>query len=97
LNNPEKKFQKKDVLNCIITFLEDITSDWDIEYASIGSETLLVKDLGLKSVQMVQLVMKIESHYVRKDLPFEELFMANKGPIYDLRVSELIDFLYTHL
>ena len=86
------------ILYDLINLLKDMTSDWEMAFSNpIGAETLLMADLGLKSIQMVQLVVAIEGHFKRKDLPFQELFMPNHGELNDLRVSELVDFLHTHL
>ena len=63
----------------------------------IGPETLMAADLGLESIQLVQLAVATEAHFNNKDLPFQELFMMDKDEFDDLRVSELVDFLYIHL
>ena len=63
----------------------------------IGPATLLVADLKLESIHMVDMAVAIEAQFKNKDLPFQELFMTDKAGFFDLRVSELVDFLYMHL
>jgi acyl carrier protein len=63
----------------------------------IGSETLFFADLGLASIDAVVLGETLESHYGRR-LPFGELLgELGQRSNRDLRLSELVSFLQTHL
>ena len=64
---------------------------------SLTPETLLGADLGLKSINLVQLVAAIQRLYNRFDLPFQELFLPSDRPVNDLRIAELAEFLYKNL
>ena len=91
-------FEKDALLSYISSLIQDMASFWEVGFSDrIGPETRLVADLGLKSIQMVKMVLEIETHFKKNDLPFQELFMLKKDGVYDLKVSELVDFLYIHL
>lgn len=91
-------FEKEAILSYISNLVEDTASFREVGFSDqIGPETFLVADLGLKSIQMVKMVLELEAHFNKSDLPFQELFMADKEGAYDLKVSELVDFLYIHL
>jgi acyl carrier protein len=78
--------------------LEDMLSDWDGFEGEIRPETLLVKDLGCSSVEIVELVVTIEDHFDAPNLPFQELLMLPDGRyVEDLRVAELADFVFAAL
>jgi acyl carrier protein len=86
------------ILTDLLKILEEVTSDWDVGLAgAIGPETRLVGDLGFESIDAVQLIIAIEEHYQRRDLPFEELFMAEGRYVDEVRVSDAVDFLARHL
>lgn len=102
-DNAKKKVRKKDmasekVLQEIVNILEDITSDWDLEFGDrIGAETQIVSDLEFESIDVVQFVVQVEKFYDRKDLPFEQLLMAEGRYKDDITVGEVAEFLQTHL
>jgi acyl carrier protein len=78
--------------------LQNMTSDWDMGYAGrIDEETLLIADLGFESIDVVQLVVAIEEHYQRRDLPFGDLLMEDGRYVTDLRVGAAVDFLVRFL
>lgn len=87
------------ILVDIVKILEDMTADWETGFAgAIGPETYLVADLGFGSVDVVELIVSIEEHFNRPRIAFQELLMTADGRyIDDLRVSELVSFLYTQL
>ncbi len=91
-------FEKDALLSYISNLIEDTASFREVGFSDrIGPETLLVADLGLKSIQMVKMILELEAHFNKKDLPYQELFMMDKEGGFDLKVSELVDFLYVHL
>lgn len=94
----EGSVERNAILDNIISLLKDMTSDWEMGFLNpIGQETLFVADLGFKSIQFVELAIAIESRFKSQNLPFQELFTPDKGEFNDLRVSELVDFLYVFL
>lgn len=86
------------ILRDLVKMLEDVTSDWELEFSgSIGPETRLVADLAFESIDAVQLIIAVEEHYQRRDLPFEELFIADGRYVDEIRVSDVVDFLHRYL
>ncbi|RMF84498.1 MAG: acyl carrier protein [Nitrospinota bacterium] len=91
-------FSREAILRDLLKILGEMTSDWEGGFAgAIGPETRLAADLALESIHVVQLVVAIERHFQRQDLPFQQLFVPGDRSVDDLRVSDLVDFLYTHL
>ena len=89
---------KETLLRELIEILNYMTSDWDMDFSGeIGPETRLVEDLYFESLDVVQLVVAIEGHFNRRNLPFEQLLMVDGQYVEDLTVQEIADFLYEHL
>ncbi len=89
---------KDRILFDLVEILKDMTSDWDNEITGpIGSETRLIRDLYFESIDVVQLVVAIQEHYHRHNLPFEELLMSDGRYVDELIVSDAVDFLHRHL
>lgn len=97
----KKHFNKDAILMDLIRIIENMAGDWEMGFAGeIGPGTYLVEDLAFKSIKMAQMASSIGEHFKNNDLPFQELIMPD-GPdgrvVNDLLVSEIADFLYTHL
>jgi acyl carrier protein len=92
------RYEKGAILQDLVGIVESMIGDWETGFSgSIGSETLLVSDLGLESIDVVGLIIAIEEHYQRQDVPFIQLVMVNGQYIEDLSLRALGDFLYEHL
>jgi acyl carrier protein len=66
-------------------------------HGELGPETRFFGDLGLASIDAVVLGETLESRYDRK-LPFGDLLgELGKRTDRDLRMSELVEFLHSHL
>jgi acyl carrier protein len=92
------KYDRETILRELIGILEDMTGDWEVSYdGGIGPDTRLIADLGLESIDVVQLVVAIEEHFGRRDLPFGELLMEDGRYVDDLRIGDAADFLAKHL
>ena len=91
--------EKDAISGKVLEILESVTSDGESGFAgAIGPETCLSADLAFASFELVQLATAIEEIFDRPSLPFHRLFIKADGSyISDLRVSELVDFLYTAL
>jgi len=88
----------KTLLDDVTRILEDMTSDWDLEFSGgVGPETCLISDLAFESIDVVQLVVAIEERFSRRDLPFEKLLMADGRYVDDVRVSQIVQFLESNL
>jgi acyl carrier protein len=93
-----KPYDRQTVFQDMVTILRDMTSDWDMEYeGGIGPETRLIADLGFESIDVVQLIVAIEEHFQRRDLPFVELVMHDGRYVEELRVADIVGFLAKHL
>jgi acyl carrier protein len=94
----EVQLDEKTILQSVIRILEDMTSDWDLDFSGgIKSDTRLIADLAFESIDMVQFVVAIEEKFMRRDLPFEKLLMVNGRYVDDLSVAEVSGFLQEHL
>lgn len=82
------------ILRDLISVLEDMTSDWDLDYSGgIGETTRLIGDLAFESIEIVQLMVAIEQHFGLKNLASEKLLMRDGRYVPDLTVSEIVDFI----
>jgi acyl carrier protein len=89
---------KEKILEDIIQVLGDMTSDWDIDYSGkIGSDTHIISDLELESIDVVQFIVQLETKFQHKDLPFEKLLMAEGRYREDFSVQEVLSFLEKYL
>ena len=92
------RLDKETILADVLKILEEMTAEWETGFAgSMGPETRLVGDLYLESIDVVQLVVSIEEHFQRQDLPFQKLLMSDGRYVDDIRMGELVDFLHAHL
>src|SRR5262245_3732037 len=92
------QFSRAAILHTVVEILQEMTSDWDTGFAGgIGPDTRLVRDLGCESIDVVQFVVAIEECFQRRDFPIEKLLMVDDRYVDDLRVSEVVDFLHSHL
>lgn len=90
--------QKADIQSQIISLLNDMTQDWDLDTGmEIGPGTALMGDLSFESIDMVQLAVALEQSFDKKGLPFEELFMREGDYVDELHVSEVVDFISRHV
>ncbi len=89
-----EEYRKEDILNELIKILEDMSSDWDLDYSDgIKGDTRLVADLLFESIEIVQLLVAIEQHFNLKNVPSEKLLMRDGNYVPDLTVSEIANFL----
>ncbi len=94
----KKKITKAEILKDIVGILEDMTSDWDMEFSGpIGPETRLMSDLEFESIDVVQFIVAIEERFKRRNMPFEELLMEDGRYVDEITVEDAVNFLYTHL
>ncbi len=77
-----------------LDILKDLTADWDTDYAGdIGPDTLLIEELAFESIDVVQLVVSLESRFQRRDMPFEKLLMNDGRYVDDIKVRQIFEFL----
>lgn len=86
------------VMSSLIRIIEEVTGDWETGFAGgVGADTRLIADLGFESIDVVHLIITLEEHFRRQDLPFEKVLMKDGRYVDDLRVGELAEFLAAHL
>jgi len=91
-------FSQEAILQGIIHILEDMTSDWDMEFnGPIGENTKLIGELGFESIDVVQFIVAIEENFQRRGLPYEEFFMRDGRYVDEIVVADVVAFLYRHL
>src|SRR5258708_34660552 len=77
--------------------IDEIAEDLDFDLdGPISAQTRLVRDLGLASVDFIQLIVGIERHFGRK-MKFHDLLMPNGAYVSDLTVGELVPFVASNL
>lgn len=82
------------VVKQLVEVLEDMTSDWDIEFSGkIAEETMLVGDLAFESIDVVHLIVTLGQIYEEKDLGFERILIEDGRYVSDLSVAQIADFL----
>jgi acyl carrier protein len=82
------------VVKQLVETLEDMTSDWDIEFSGkIGEQTMLVGDLAFESIDVVHLIVTLGQTYEEKDLGFERILIEDGRYVSDLSVAQIADFL----
>jgi acyl carrier protein len=84
------------ILTDVIDLLQQLARDWEYS-GEITPDTFLFADLGFESIDAVILASFVQEHYGRP-FPFPQL-LADIGQrdVKDLRVSELVGFVYQHL
>jgi acyl carrier protein len=82
------------LLTDVLELMNQLAGDWEYE-GSIGLETLLFRDLGLESLDLVVLGTTIQERYGR--MPFAEFFAEiGQRPLQDVSVGELVMFIAQH-
>ena len=96
--NQMTKIEIGEIVERVASILRDMTSDWDLgSEQPIGRETKLMADLAFESIDIVQLIVAIEEHFGKRNLPFDRLLMADGRYVDDLAVGQIANFLETHL
>jgi acyl carrier protein len=91
-------YSRDSVFQDLTGILTNMTRDWaPIFKGAIQPETRVIADLGFESIDVVQLVMAIEEHYQRRDLPVGELVMVDGRYVDELTVGDIVNFLARHL
>jgi acyl carrier protein len=85
---------KDQILNKVVSILNDMTADWDVEYqGGIRAETRLIGDLSFESIEVVQLMVLLEQQFQLSNLASERLLMKDGRYVKDLSVQQVVDFL----
>ena len=90
------KLNRQAIQDYVLRTLGDLSQDWDYS-RPVGPESLLFSELGLESLDVVVLGTAIQEHYQRL-MPFAELLgEIGQRDRKDLSISELVDFVFTHM
>ena len=82
----------------IVTILKEMTVDWDMAIGdAIELDTDIIADLGFVSVDVIQLIVAIESRFKRRDLAFDKLLMRDGAYVEALYVRDVIEHLHERL
>lgn len=96
--NPESEVGSDQITSELVAILENLTGDWETGFSgAIGSKTMLIADLGFESIDVVHLIVALEEHFRRNDLPFESLLMEEGRYVRDLQVGNVANFLRQHV
>lgn len=92
------KFSNEVILEDIKNILQEMTSDWDMDFeGDISPDTKLIGDLAFESIDVVQFIVAIEERFKRRGLPFEEFLMKDGRYVDEIWVKDAVNFLYRHL
>ena len=96
MNRTVSKVNQEQIFTDLVIILNELSDDWEYS-GEISLETSLFDDLGFESIDAVALGTAIEEHY-RQTLPFAE-FLAEIGQReeQDIRVDDLVEFIYKNL
>lgn len=89
-------FTQETILTDVLGLLNQLARDWEYS-GEISQDTWLFADLGFESIDAVILASFVQEHYGRP-FPFPQLLaeIGQRG-VKDLRISELVNFIYQHL
>jgi acyl carrier protein len=83
---------EQEIIATIREIVKNIMQDWGLD-AEVGTGTLLIKDLGFTSMDIIDLIATLETRYQRK-LPYETLVTSADGSYRnELAVKELAEFI----
>ena len=82
----------------LVAILDDMVQDWDLDLMRpIGPDSRIIGELGFESIDLVQLVVAIESKFAVRGLPYEELIIEDGRYVTEMTVNQVADFLYAQI
>ena len=90
------EFTREQVFKDLVTLFDELRDDWEYS-GEITEQTSLLNDLEFESIDAVALGAALEERYQRS-FPFAEFLgeLAEREE-QDIRMSELVDFVYRNL
>ena len=83
---------EQEITGTICEIVKNIMQDWGLD-AEINAGTLLIQDLGLTSMDIIDLIATLETRYQRK-LPYESLVTFADGSYRsELAVKDMAEFI----
>ena len=96
--SPAVRHTREEILQDTLDILRDVTADCDMALSGpLGLDTRMVADLEFESIDIVQFILAIEERYEQRGLPFEKLVMTDGRYVDEIKVGDMVDFLYHHL
>ena len=91
-------YTRAEIFGTIVRTLSDLACNADCDGLDepVGTDTLLIADLGLTSVDFIDLFVAIEKE-IGRAIGFHDLLMVDGKYVSDLSVRQLTDFLITRL
>lgn len=86
--------QTMNIEDRLIATLQEFVSDWGVT-SEISINTTLVEDLEFDSIDIIQLIVAIETTFGKRNLGFQDLLIKDGRYVDDLSVSTISDFLKT--
>jgi acyl carrier protein len=80
----------------LYTVIAEFIEDWGLDVV-IALDTRLVEDLEFDSIDVIQLVVAIESAFRTRNLGFQDLLMQSGRYVDDLSIGEIKAFLASRL
>lgn len=80
----------------ICAVVSEFVEDWGVD-VPITAGTKLVEDLGFDSIDVIQLIVAIESAFKTRNLGFQDLLMQDGRYVDDLSVGDIVSFLQKRL
>jgi len=75
----------------IIELLEALIKEWNVHGLSVTDSTFLSADLGLSSLDALQLMANLDARLGTK-LPYDRLLAENSETVMDISVAQLAQF-----
>jgi acyl carrier protein len=88
--------KRVDISDRLRSTVADFIEDWGLD-AELGPDTTLVGDLEFDSIDVIQLVVAIESAFGSRSLGFQDLLMQGGRYVDDLSLGQIEAFLETRL
>lgn len=92
----ETQLAQSDFEQRVIAVVSDFIQDWGLD-AQIAAETRLVEDLGFDSIDVIQLIVEIETSFNNRRMGFQDLLMRDGRYVDDLSVAEIRDFVHRRM
>lgn len=80
----------------VITTLDDLVQDWDIE-EPIQGDTKVVADLGFESIDLIQMVAALERAFKLKGGSLVEMLVSDGRYVDDLTVDQIVERVATRI
>ena len=88
--------KRMEIAERVTATVADFIEDWGLD-AELGPETTLVGDLEFDSIDVIQLVVAIESAFGTRSLGFQDLLMQGGRYVDDLTLGQIEAFLESRL